>query len=69
VAGRKACFIDKIALVLLVIGGINWGIVGIFEKDLLMGILTMGFDIARIVYLVVGVAGLWGLFSTLGRLK
>lgn len=68
-AGKKACFLDYLAVIFLVVGGINWGLVGIFNKDLLMGILGLGFDISRIVYLVVGVAGLWGLFSTLGKLK
>jgi uncharacterized membrane protein YuzA (DUF378 family) len=68
-AGKKACFVDYLALILLVVGGVNWGIMGILEKDLVMGVLGFSWDIARIIYIVVGAAGLWGLFATLGRLK
>jgi len=69
-AGKKACFVDYLALILLVVGGVNWGIYALNnQQDLLMGIIGIGWDIARIIYIVVGAAGLWGLFATLGRLK
>ena len=52
--------LDRIALLLTVIGGINWGLVGIFRFDLVAWICG-GQDaiIARIVYTLVGAAGLW----------
>lgn len=68
-AGKKACFIDYLALILLIVGGINWGLMGAIQKDLVMDILKLDFSIARSIYVLVGLAGLWGLFSTLGRLK
>lgn len=51
---------DKIALLLVIIGSVNWGLVGIFNFDLvatLFGGQTA--MLSRIVYTVVGAAGLW----------
>lgn len=52
--------LDRIALLLTVIGSINWGLVGIFRFDLVAWICG-GQDaiIARIVYTLVGIAALW----------
>ena len=52
--------LDRIALLLTVIGGINWGLVGIFRFDLVAWICG-GQDaiIARIVYTLVVIAALW----------
>ena len=52
--------IDKIALTLLVIGGLNWGSVGLFRFDLVAfacgGSATV---LARIIYSLVGLSALW----------
>ncbi len=51
---------DTTALVLAIIGSLNWGLVGIFKFDLVAWIFggqTAGFS--RIVYTLVGLAGLW----------
>ncbi len=53
--------IDKIALVLIIIGAINWGLIALFNLDLvalLFGDMTI---LSRIVYGLVGLAGLWGI--------
>ena len=51
---------DFIALLLAVIGCINWGLVGIFQFDLVAWICGgSGTVIARIIYTLVGLAGLW----------
>ena len=54
--------IDKIALVLIVIGALNWGSVGFFGFDCVAFLFggQMG-TISRIIYALVGVAGLWGI--------
>ena len=53
---------DRIALTLLIIGGLNWGSVGLFQFDLIAAIFGgMGSTISRILYTVVGLAGLWGI--------
>lgn len=53
--------IDKIALVLIIIGAINWGLIGIFHFDLVAAIFGDMTLIARIVYGLVGLSGLWGI--------
>ena len=51
--------IDIIASVLLVIGGLNWGLVGIFGFDLVAAIFGPMGAISRIVYILVGVSALY----------
>ena len=53
--------IDKIALVLIIIGAINWGLIGFFKFDLVATIFGEMSVISRIVYALVGVSGLWGI--------
>ena len=53
--------IDKIALVLIIIGAINWGLIGIFNFNLVAAIFGDMTIISRIVYGLVGVSGLWGI--------
>jgi len=51
---------DTIALILSVIGSLNWGLVGIFQFDLVSWIFGgQGALLSRIIYTVVGLAGLW----------
>lgn len=56
--------LDVIAWVLIVIGALNWGLVGFFEYDLVASMFG-GQDAAgsRVVYSLVGLAGLYELFS------
>ena len=51
---------DTIAQILSIIGCVNWGLVGLFQFDL-VALLFGGQDslLSRIVYTVVGLAGLW----------
>jgi len=52
--------LNSIALLLVIIGGLNWLLVGLFQWDLVGG-LTGGMDsiIARIVYVLVGLAAIY----------
>lgn len=52
--------INKIALVISIIGSLNWGLVGLFSFDLVAWI-SGGPEtlIARIIYVVVALAGIW----------
>lgn len=52
--------LDKIALLLTIIGGINWGSIGIFQYDLVAALFG-GQDAlgSRIVYTLVALAALW----------
>jgi len=51
---------DTLALILSIIGSLNWGLVGIFQFDLVAWLFG-GQDVvvSRIVYTVIGLAGLW----------
>ncbi|MBQ1815873.1 MAG: DUF378 domain-containing protein [Ruminococcus sp.] len=52
--------LDKIALTLLVIGGLNWGSIGIFQFDLVAFIGGGQTGIfSRIIYIIVGLAAIW----------
>ena len=51
--------IDTIALVLIIIGAINWGLVGIFNFNLVDAIFGAMSIISRIIYILVGISGLW----------
>ena len=52
--------IDKLALILAIIGGLNWGSIGIFKFDLVAWICGgQGSLVARIIYTLVGLAAIW----------
>ena len=53
--------IDKIALVLIIIGALNWGLIALFEFDLVAAIFGEMTVWSRIVYGWVGLSGLWGI--------
>lgn len=51
---------DKLALVLLIIGGVNWGLVGIFQFDLVAWMLGGSGSLAsRAVYILVAISAVW----------
>lgn len=52
--------LDVIALILTVIGGINWGLIGIFQFDLVAWLFGgQGAILSRIIYTLVGFAAVW----------
>ena len=52
--------IDKICLLLVILGSVNWGLVGIFQFDLVAWLFG-GSDaiVSRIMYSVIALAGIW----------
>ena len=51
---------DTIALILSIVGSLNWGLVGIFQFDLVAWLFGgQGSVVSRIIYTLVGLAGLW----------
>ena len=62
--------LDLVALILVIVGALNWALVGLFELDLVATITGDEFGetnlISRIIYLLVGAAGLW-LLSLVAR--
>ena len=56
--------VDWIAMILVIIGGLNWGLVGLFGFDLvahLFGVMSL---VSKIVYIVVGAAAVYMIFCS-----
>jgi len=51
--------LDWVAIVLVVVGGLNWALVGLFNFDLVATLLGTFSILARVVYVLVGVAALY----------
>lgn len=57
------CPICKVAGLLVVIGALNWGLVGAFNTNLVSSLLGSGTMAEKVVYIIVGVAGIMKLLS------
>ena len=53
--------VNYIALTLVIIGALNWLLVGLFQFNLVDTIFGIGSVISRIVYVLVGISGLWSI--------
>lgn len=54
----KFSLLDKVSLILVVIGALDWGLVGLFNFDIISALFGSAMVIARIIYILVGVAGI-----------
>lgn len=61
--------VNIIALLLVIIGAINWGLIGLFEFNLVDFLFGIGTILSRIIYVLVGISGLWciALFSKIAE--
>jgi uncharacterized membrane protein YuzA (DUF378 family) len=59
--------IDWIALVLVIVGGLNWGLVGLFGFDLVAAIFGEMSTISRAVYSLVGLAALYTIYFAMKK--
>lgn len=59
---KKLSTFELISLVLLIVGGLNWGLVGLFNYDLVAAIFGDMSVISRLVYSLVGLSGLYAAF-------
>lgn len=50
--------LQKVALVLTIIGAVNWGLIGLFDMNLVALLFGEGTFLSRTVYTLVGIAGL-----------
>jgi len=53
--------IDNIALILVIIGAIVWGLIGLFNFNLVEAIFGTMTLMSRIIYTLVGISGLWSI--------
>lgn len=53
--------LNIVTLILVIIGGLNWGLVGVANFDLVATIFGAGSLLARVVYVLVGLSAIWQL--------
>ena len=58
---------NVVALILMIAGAINWGLIGFFDFNLVDAIFGVGSLLSCIIYALVGVAGLWGIVMLFQR--
>lgn len=58
-----------VVYVLLFVGGLNWGLVGLFNWNLVSWIFGMGSFLERLVYVLVGLSAVWAIFTHMGECK
>lgn len=58
--------INTITLILVIVGGLNWGLVGLFGFNLVAAIFGQMSALSRIIYVLVGLSALWQIIP-LGR--
>ncbi|MFT3773275.1 MAG: DUF378 domain-containing protein [Minicystis sp.] len=59
---RELSALDWVAIVIAVIGAINWGLVGLFDFNLVAAFFGPMSVLSRIVYVLVGISGLYLLY-------
>jgi uncharacterized membrane protein YuzA (DUF378 family) len=55
--------IDYIAMALLIIGGLNWAMVGLFDIDMVATLFGAGSPATRLVYVLVGLSALYSIYT------
>jgi len=56
---NKFTYIDWVAIILLIVGGLNWGLVGLFNFDLVATIFGDMSYVSRAVYTLVGISAIY----------
>lgn len=62
-AGNKRCVVCRLVAVLVMIGALNWGLVGILQVDLVAPAFGELSGVTRAIYTLIGVAGVIALLS------
>lgn len=60
--GSRMSALDWIAMALLIVGGLNWGLVGLFDVNLVASLFGEQSLISRIIYVAVGLSALYSLY-------
>ena len=55
--------LDWVAGILVIIGGLNWGLVGLFDFNLVSSIFGSGSVLGRIIYILVGFSALYMIYA------
>lgn len=54
--------LEWVPMVLLIIGGLNWGLVGLFNFDLVAALFGDGSPLSRVIYTLVGISALYSVY-------
>lgn len=63
----KFSILDWVTLVLVVVGGLNWGLVGAFDFNLVDSIFGMMSVLSRIIYVLVGLSAIYMIWMALSK--
>ena len=61
--------VEIIALILNIIGGINWGLVGLFDYNLVDSLFGEGSVLAKVIYVLVGISALFAITTVVKLAK
>jgi uncharacterized membrane protein YuzA (DUF378 family) len=64
-ASSRMTAVDWIAMTLLIVGGLNWGLVGLFNVDLVATLFGQQSAMSRLVYVVVGICALYSIYTSM----
>lgn len=56
-------YVELVAMLLVVVGALNWGLVGLLNMNLVNALLGAWPSLEKVVYVLVGVSGLWMLYD------
>lgn len=65
----KKNILDWVAIILVIVGGLNWGLVGLFNFDLVAYIFGEMSGLSRIVYVLVGISAVYQIYTTMKLAK
>ena len=64
----KTSFLDYFLLAIIIIGALNWGLIGLFRFDLIAFVFGTMSWVTRVIYVLVGIGGIY-MISLFGRMK
>lgn len=56
-------YLEKIALWLTILGGLNWGLIGLFDFNLVAALFGGMSLLSRIIYILVGLSAIWLIYA------
>ena len=63
----KSNSLEWVTVVLLLVGGLNWGLVGLFGYDLVAYLFGVGSVLSQVVYVLVGVSAVYWVWKVFGK--
>jgi uncharacterized membrane protein YuzA (DUF378 family) len=72
ILGRRSTgvsVIDYLSMALMIIGGLNWASVGLWGVDVVARLFGVGTPLARVIYILVGLAALYGIYLVIRMSK